>query len=176
MSYSANETEVEYGGRRIRLATNAHFDALVAAFEAAVPALSEPDAARRLAEDTDWPAFVRGVQWESPSGFVRVWTSRPDVVMRHAGNSAKSVLWLLVHHGIAARMFRHDPAAALYSSLRIEAHTTSEPGTTLGFDVPSAQFAGFESNKIRQGGAELDRALGDLLEDLGLPRPSALRR
>jgi hypothetical protein len=176
VSYDAEETAAEYAGTRVTLATNARFEALVAAFEQAVPALSDAEAAARLAEDGDWSGFVRGLRWESPSGFVRVWTSRPGELMSRAGSAAQSAVWLVVDHGVGARLFRHDPGAMLYSPIRIEAHTASGAGTIIGFDVPSRQLRGFGINKITQAGAELDRALGDLLEDLGLPRPAALRR
>ena len=175
MSYDAAETVFEHVGRRIRLETNAQFDALVGAFEAAVPTLSEEQALAELRRG-DWAGFVQGLQWEAPSGFVRVWTSRPDALMEHAGSGARSVVWLIAHHGITARLFRHDPGTMLYAPLRIEAHTSKAPGTTLNVEVPSSRLAGFGVNKITQAGAELDRALGDLLEDLGLPRPTALRR
>lgn len=175
VSYDAEETLFEHAGRRMRLETNAQFDAVTAAFERAVPAMPQELALEELRGD-DWAGFVRGLQWEAPSGFVRVWTSRPDELMQHAGSAARSVVWMISHHAIAARLYRHDPGAMLYSPLRIEAHTTKRPGTTLSFEVPSAQLAGFGVNKITQAGAELDRALGDLIEELDLPRPSALRR
>ncbi len=175
MSYDAAESVFEHAGRRIRLETNAQFDALAGAFEAAVPALSDEDALAEV-RGGDWAAFVRGLQWEAPSGFVRVWTWRPDALMERAGGGSRSAVWLIAHHGIAARLFRHDPGTMLYAPLRIEAHTASAPGTTLSFEVPGARLAGFGVNKITQAGAELDRALGDLLEEIGLPRPAALRR
>lgn len=169
------ETVFEHPGRRISLETNAQFDALVAAFEHAVPALSQERALAEL-RGGDWAGFMRGLRWEAPNGFVRVGTSRPDELMRHAGSTARSVVWMISHHAIAARLYRHDPGAMLYSPLRIEAHTMKRPGTILSFEMPSAQLGGFGVNKITQAGAELDRALGDLIEVLGLPRPSSLRR
>jgi hypothetical protein len=176
VSYEGTETVVEYRASRVRVETNARFEGLVAAFDAAVPPLSDTEAARRLERDGDWPAFVRGVRWESPSGFVRVWSSRPGEVMRFAGSPAPSALWLIVDHGIAARLYRHDPGAMLYSPIRIEAHGAATAGTVITFDLPSAALRGFGINKITQAGAELDRQLGDLLEDIGVPRPAALRR
>ncbi|MHA7984847.1 hypothetical protein ACX9R5_03495 [Rathayibacter sp. CAU 1779] len=176
MSYDATETTTEYAATRVQLHLNARFDSFVAAFEEAVPSLTDADASARLTEDGDWSGFVRGLQWEAPSGFVRVWTSRPDELMRFAGNPTASAVWLIVNHGIGARLFRHDPAALLYSPLRLEAHAARDAGTVLGFDVPSASLGGFGINKVAQAGAELDRALGDLIEDLGIPRPTALRR
>ncbi|WP_251438958.1 hypothetical protein [Microbacterium sp. USTB-Y] len=175
MSYDAEETVFAQAGRRIRLETNAQFDALVGAFEAAVPALPEEQALAEV-RGGDWAGFVRGLQWEAPSGFVRVWTSRPDALMQHAGGGARSAVWLIAHHGIAARLFRHDPGTMLYTPLRIEMHTSAAAGTTLSFEAPGARLAGFGVNKITQAGAELDRALGDLIEEIGLPRPAALRR
>ncbi|NNC12499.1 hypothetical protein HII28_11500 [Planctomonas sp. JC2975] len=176
MSYDATETATEYTATRVQLHVNARFESFVAAFEEAVPALSDANAAARLAEDGDWSGFVRGLQWEAPSGFVRVWTSRPGELMRFAGNQTASAVWLIVNHGIGARLFRHDPAVMLYSPLRLEAHAARDAGTILGFDLPSSSFRGFGINKVTQAGAELDRALGDLIEDLGMPRPTALRR
>jgi len=176
MSYEASERSTEYAATRVELASNARFEALVAAFEQAVPELTDASAAARLAEDGDWTGFTRGLAWESPSGFVRVWGARPDALFRVAGSATPSAVWLIVNYAIAARLFRHDAATMLYSPLRIEAHAAASAGTVLSFDVPSARLRGFGINKITQAGAELDRALGDLIEDLGLPRPGALRR
>lgn len=176
VTYDVTETTAEYAATRVQLHTNARFESFVAAFESAVPALTDADAVARLADDHDWTGFVRGLQWEAPSGFVRVQTLRPDGLMRFAGSPTASAVWLVVNHGIGARLFRHDPATALYSPLRIEAHAAREPGTLIGFDLPSANLKGFGINKLTQAGAELDRALGDLLEDLGMPRPAVLRR
>lgn len=186
MSYGGDETTVDYQARRVQLASNVHFDSLIAAFELVVPVLSDVDALARVSEDGDWSTFVRGLQWESPSGLVCVWSSRPGDIMRHAGSRASSKLWLMVNYGIAARLFRHDPGAILYSPIRIEAHTTSRvgaeadgdgpTGTIISFDIPSMQLRSFGINKVTQAGAELDRALGDLIEAIGLPRPSVLRR
>ncbi|WP_114855654.1 hypothetical protein [Brachybacterium sp. YJGR34] len=176
MTYAMTETLDEHPAQRLTLATSAHFDGLVAALEQAVPALSDPEALRRLAEDGDWAAFVRGLAWESPSGFVRVATSRPSDLLQHAGSRSSCIVWSLAHHAIAARMIRHDPSTMLHSPLRLAAYTTGSPGTTLSLEVPSSSLGGFGLAKIAQAGAELDRALGDLLEDLGLPRPAALRR
>ncbi|GAA4773767.1 hypothetical protein [Microbacterium gilvum] len=175
MSYQADEATSEHVGRRVVLRTNAQFDALAGAFEQAVPELSDEAALAELRAG-DWAGFVRGVQWESPSGFVRTATSHPAALLAHAGADARSVVWHLAHHAITARLFRHDPGTMLHLPLRVEAHTTRTPGTVLSFEVPSTVLAGYGVNKITQAGAELDRALGDLLEDIGLPRPSALRR
>lgn len=176
MTYDATEETTDYQATRVRMHANTRFEAFVAALEQAVPELSQADAVARLAEDGDWSGFTRGLQWEAPSGFVRVWSWSPSELMRHAGNSTPSALWLIVNHAIGARLFRHDPAAMLYSPLRVEAHAAPDAGTIVSFDVPSSRLRGFGINKVTQAGAELDRALGDLLEDLGLPRPAALRR
>ena len=176
MSYDASERVTDYEARRVELATNARFEALAAAFESAVPELTDAAALARLAEDGDWQSFTRSLAWEAPSGFVRVWSARPGELMRAAGGGRQSALWLIVNHAIGARLFRHDPATMLYSPLRVSAHAAADAGTVISFDVPSARLRSFGTNKVTQAGAELDRALGDLVEDLGLPRPGALRR
>ncbi len=176
MSYNASESTTEYPATRVRLATNARLESFAAAFERAVPALAGEDTLARLSTDGDWSGFLRHLRSESSSGFVRLWSWRPGDVMRYAGSRTPSILWLIAHHGIAARLFRHDPGTMLYSPIRIEAHGSPEAGTVLSFEVPSARLRGFGVNKVTQAGAELDRALGDLLEDLGVPRPTVLRR
>ena len=176
MSYDATERVTDYEARRVELVTNARFEAFAAAFDNAVPELLDAAALARLAEDGDWRTFTRSLAWEAPSGFVRVWSSRPGELMRAAGSDRASALWLIVNHAIAARLFRHDPATMLYSPLRVAAHASAEAGTVISFDVPSGRLRSFGTNKVTQAGAELDRALGDLVEDLGLPRPAVLRR
>lgn len=175
MTFDARELTTDVTTRRVRVVTNVRFEVFVAAFEHEVPALSHEDALSRLSEDGDWSAFVRGLEWEAPSGFVRMSSWRPSELLHHAGNPTPAVIWSIVHHAVGARLFRHDPATLLHLPLRIEAHADG-PGTVLNFDVPGDPLRSFPLNKVVQAGAELDRALGDLLEDLGVPRPAALRR
>jgi hypothetical protein len=176
MSYAAEESTTDYPAVRVELASNARFESLAAALEQAVPELTDAAAIDRLAEDGDWQSFTRGLAWEAPTGFVRVWSSRPARLLSAAGNATPSALWLIVNYAVAARLYRHEPATLLYSPLRIEMHSAREAGTVVSFDVPSARLRSFGTNKVTQAGAELDRALGDLVEGLGLPRPGALRR
>lgn len=176
MSYDAAERLVGYSATRVELATNARFDVLRAALEGIVPELSDAAALGRLADDGDWASFTRALAWESPSGFVRVWSTHPQPLMKAAGSDTASAVYLLTNHAIGARLFRHDPGALLYSPVRLELHAARAAGTIVSFDVPSARLRSFGVNKITQAGGELDRALGDLLEELALPRPSVLRR
>ena len=67
MTYDATETTTDYSAVRVRMHANARFEAFVAAFEQAVPELSQADALARLAEDGDWSAFTRGLQWALPA-------------------------------------------------------------------------------------------------------------
>ena len=85
-------------------------------------------------------------------------------------------MYLIGDYATAARMFRHDPGTALYTPLRVELHATRTGGTALSVDQPSSVLSSFGNNKVTQAGFELDRMLGDLLEEIGLPRPSVLRR
>jgi hypothetical protein len=73
-------------------------------------------------------------------------------------------------------MFRHDPGTLLYTPLRVELHAARSGGTVVSVDQPSSRLGSFGNNKVTQAGFELDRMLGDLLEELDLPRPSVLRR
>ena len=73
-------------------------------------------------------------------------------------------------------MFRHDPGIMLYAPLRVELFSDRAGKTVFAVDQPSSRLLSFENNKITQTGYELDRMLGDLIEELGLARPAVLRR
>jgi uncharacterized protein (DUF302 family) len=84
-------------------------------------------------------------------------------LMTVAGHSVKCVEYLLGNHVTAERMFRHDPAVALYAPLRVVIHCGPGDEAIITFDQPSSVFAGLGDPQITAVGAELDRAVEELL-------------
>lgn len=176
MALPATERIIPVPVTRIELEAAVPFGTLRRAFEAEVPPLDVGRLRELLSTGADWRRLVLETSGPGIHRLVRFWTDHPTPVMRVGGADILSAVYLIGDYATAARMFRHDPGALLYTPLRVELHATRDGGTVLSVDQPSSRLASFGNNKIAQAGFELDRMLGDLLEELGLPRPSVLRR
>lgn len=176
MALPATERIIPVAVNRIELEAAVAFGTLRRAFEAEVPPLDAARLRELLSGGADWRRLTLETAGPGIHRFVRFWTDHPTAVMRVGGADIPSAVYLIGDYATAARMFRHDPGALLYTPIRVELHATRGGGTVLGVDQPSSRLGSFGNNKITQAGFELDRMLGDLLEELGLPRPSILRR
>ena len=176
MALPANERIVPVSVNRIELEAAVAFGTLRRAFEAEVPPLDVGHVRELLSSGADWRRLTLESAGPGIHSFVRFWTDHPTPVMRVGGADIPSAVYLIGDYATAARMFRHDPGPLLYTPLRVELHATRSGGTVLSVDQPSSRLGSFGNNKVTQAGFELDRMLGDLLEELGLPRPSVLRR
>ncbi|WP_314147086.1 hypothetical protein [uncultured Leifsonia sp.] len=175
MAYRATERLVPTTVTRIELEAEVPFDTLCRALEAEVPPLDEDALRRLIAEGADWSRLTRELAGPGIHRLVRFFTEDPTAVMRLGGADIPSAAYLIGDYLTAARMFRHDPGVLLYTPLRLELHAVGPARTILSVDQPSSALTGFGNNKIGQAAYELDRMLGDLLEEIGLPRPSVLR-
>ncbi len=162
--------------RRIAVQTPLAFGSLTARFEAAVPALDLAGLEQLAARGATWDELQRAAGHEAAYELYRFWTHSPSALLHLAGNDAPSRIYLIGSLALSARLFRIEPGTALHAPLRIELHAHRAGGTVMSFDQPGSQLGSYGPNKIRQAGYELDRLLGDLLEGLDLPRPTALRR
>jgi len=176
MALPATERIVPVSVNRIEIDAAVPFGTLRRAFEAEVPPLDVAHLRELLAAGVDWRRLTMEAAGPGIHRFVRFWTEHPTPVMRVGGADIPSAVYLIGDYATAARMFRHDPGALLYTPIRVELHASRSGGTVVGVDQPSSRLGSFGNNKITQAGFELDRMLGDLLEELDLPRPSILRR
>lgn len=176
MVLPAIERIVPVAVNRIELEATVPFGTLRRAFETEVPPLDVAHLRELLASGADWRRLSQETGGPGIHRFVRFWTDHPTPVMRVGGADIPSAVYLIGDYATAARMFRHDPGALLYTPIRVELHANRAGGTVLSVDQPSSRLGSFGNNKITQAGFELDRMLGDLLEELDLPRPSVLRR
>lgn len=176
MALPASERIVPIAVNRIELEVAVAFGTLRRAFEAEVPPIDAAHVRELLSQGAEWRRLTMETAGPGIHRFVRFWTDHPTPVMRVGGADIPSAVYLIGDYATAARMFRHDPGTALYTPLRVELHATRSGGTALSVDQPSSVLSSFGNNKVTQAGFELDRMLGDLLEEIGLPRPSVLRR
>ncbi|MFF1572637.1 hypothetical protein ACFVWR_07825 [Leifsonia sp. NPDC058292] len=176
MSDDSGERIVPVAGKRIELETEIPFETLRRAFEREVPPLDEAAFDKLLNDGAEWRRFVLEAGGNGIHSFVTFWRHSPTPVMTVGGSDAPSAVYLIGDYATAARMFRHDPGVMLYVPLRVELHVNRSGRTVFSVEQPSSQLVSFQNNKITQTGYELDRMLGDLIEELGLPRPSVLRR
>lgn len=175
VSHRIEEDVVELVARRIRISTDAPYVDLRSRLDAEAPPLDAEEQADLETGRSDWATFLRGVSWSAPSGFVRLWRYEADALLAPSGSTTLMTTYLLADLATTARAVRQDPAALLYLPTRLELQ--SRPGgSAIVVEQPSAALASFGRNKLVQAGAELDRRLGDLLEAVGIERPSLLRR
>ncbi len=175
MAYRASERLVPVAVTRIELDAEVPFATLRRALEAEVPPLDEEARDRLLAEGAPWTRLARDLAGPGLHRLVRFWSDDPTPLMRAGGADIPSASYLLGDYATTARMFRHDPATLLYTPFRLELHARGTDRTIVSADQPSTALLSFGNNKITQAAYELDRMLGDLLEELGLPRPGVLR-
>ena len=176
MALPASERIVPVAVNRIELEAAVAFGTLRRAFEAEVPPVDAAHVRELLSQGAEWRRLTLETAGPGIHRFVRFWTDHPTPVMRVGGADIPSAVYLIGDYATAARMFRHDPGTLLYTPLRVELHASRSGGTALSVDQPSSVLGSFGNNKVTQAGFELDRMLGDLLEEIGLPRPSVLRR
>ena len=176
MAFSASETVVPVAVNRIRIEADVPFETLRRAFEAEVQPIDDERFRRLVDAGAEWKQFTREAAGNGIHSFVSFWRHYPTPVMRVGGADIPSASYLIGDYVTIARMFRHDPGVMLSTPIRVELHAGRAGTTVLTVDQPSSQLASFGSNKVTQAGFELDRMLGDLLEELGLPRPAVLRR
>lgn len=176
MALRATERLIPLTVTRIELTVETPFPALRAAFEREVPPLDTDRLRTLLADGAEWTRLARELAGPGIHRFVRFWSDDPTPVLRVGGADIPSVGYLIGDYATVVRMFRHDPATQLYTPIRLELHARGETESVLSVDQPSTALVSFGNNKITQAGYELDRMLGDLLEELALPRPSVLRR
>jgi len=176
MALPASERIVPVPVNRIEVEAAVAFGTLRRAFEAEVPPVDAAHVRELLSQGAEWRRLTLETAGPGIHRFVRFWTDHPTPVMRVGGADIPSAVYLIGDYATAARMFRHDPGALLYTPIRVELHATRAGATVLSVDQPSSTLGSFGNNKITQAGFELDRMLGDLIEELGLPRPSVLRR
>lgn len=175
MAYNASERNIPVPVNRIEVEAEVPFETLRRAFEAEVPPLDTEHLRRLLDQGAEWRRIAAETAGGSIHRFVRFWSDSATPVMRVGGADTPSAAYLIGDYATAARMFRHDAGVMLYTPIRVELHGTRGGRTVLSVDQPSTQLSAFGSNKITQAAFELDRMLGDLLEELGLPRPARLR-
>ncbi|WP_431279447.1 hypothetical protein [Leifsonia poae] len=176
MTIQAFERIVPVAATRIEIVADVPFETLRRAFEEEVPPLDEELFRRLVDAGAEWRQFAQAAAGNGIHSFVVFWRDYPGDIMRAGGSDRPSASYLIGDYATAARMFRHDPGVMLYAPLRVELHVDRVGKTVLSVDQPSSHLVSFGNNKITQTGYELDRMLGDLIEELGLPRPSVLRR
>ena len=137
-------------------------------YEAAVP----PALARRPGDLAGrhyrWPDAAADADEPGPHGLVLYWRGDMTPLMTTAGELRPCTGYLMGSPAIADKIYRRDPAAMLYASLRALIYIDADDRTRFAVDQPSAVLAGFADPVIAALGADYDRQLAGLLEALGV--------
>jgi Domain of unknown function DUF302 len=160
--------------RRLAISVDAAFDDFRDRYERSVPSLDRARLDALVHEGASWETIVRAAAVNAPHDFIRYWTLDMGSLMRLAGDLSRCSSYLMGNHTIAERMYRHNPAIALYAPLRTALYEGADGAAWFTVDQPSTRFRSFGDPAITEVGFELDRKLAALLEYLGAPVPPEL--
>jgi uncharacterized protein (DUF302 family) len=159
---------------RLAIPTGMRFAEFRRRFEAAAPAFDAPVVRDLIARGGGWRDIEAAAERNAPNGLMIYATIGIGQLMTAAGHAVRCVEYLLGNHVTAERMFRHDPAVALYAPLRVVIHSDPGDQAIITFDQPSSVFAGLGNPEITAVGTELDHTVAELMRAITGHAPQAL--
>ena len=159
---------------RLTIRIDDSFDGFRHRYEQAVPVFQSARFDSLIERGVDWQTVLEATADNAPHDFILYWSHDFTSLMRLAGDSGRSVEYLMGNHTIAEKMYRYNPAILLYAPLRTAIVQDAHGGTWFIVDQPSTRFASFGTPEITAVGIELDRKLAALLAILDAPVPTAL--
>ena len=146
--------------------SNRSFDAVVAAFEAAVGMADEKafkDAVRDSAGSEDFERRIRA--FEGPSGFMLFMRIDHGAWMSRIGLAARANLYILGNPLIARTMLKHDIGAGLNVPVRAMIYEDPNSGACrFAYDLPSSLMARLGDENLLAAARRLDDKLTTLAE------------
>lgn len=152
-------THVAVQVEHVRLVSAKPFDEVAAALEHAIPEL-DPGVIKALASGDE----KRASELEKGQKLFIFQTRNPGALLAIIGRPEKARQYEIGNPITAARMVRHQLAAALYAPLRVVLYANPSGGSTFEYDRPSTQFGQFGDEKVTAVGKELDDELQEALK------------
>lgn len=165
---------IQHAMIRLDIPTTMSFGDFRRAFEAAAPVFDAEGVKRILAQGGTWGDIKAAAERNAPHGLMVYASIGIGRLMMAAGHAGHCVEYLLGNHVVAERMFRHDPATALYAPLRVVVQAGAGDQAIFTLDRPSSVFAGLGRPEITAVGVELDRKVARLLEVITGQAPAVL--
>ena len=158
---------------RLAIPTGMPFAEFRRRFEAAAPAFDAAGVRDLIARGGAWRDIEAAAERNAPHGLMTYAAIDIGQLMTAAGHAVSCVEYLLGNHVTAERMFRHDPAVALYAPLRVVIHSDPDDHAIITFDQPRSVFAGLGQPQITAVGIELDHTVAELLRAITGRAPQA---
>ncbi|HEY6497189.1 MAG TPA: DUF302 domain-containing protein [Trebonia sp.] len=159
---------------RLDIPTAMSFDDFRLAFEAAAPVFDAAGVQELIAGGAEWQDVQAAAERNAPNGLMVYAVIDIGRIMAAAGHATRCVQYLLGNHVVAERMFRHDPAIALYAPLRVIVTGDADDQAVFTVDRPSSVFAGLGQTEITGVGTELDHKVARLLQVITGRAPAML--
>jgi uncharacterized protein (DUF302 family) len=159
---------------RLAIPTGMSFAEFRRRFEAAAPPFDEQGVKDIIVRGGQWQDIKAAAERNAPHGLMTYATIEIGQLMTVAGHTVKCIEYLLGNHVTAERMFRHDPAVALYAPLRVVIHSDPHDQAIITLDQPSSVFAGLGNPQITAVGTELDGMVAELLQAITGHAPQVL--
>jgi uncharacterized protein (DUF302 family) len=151
-------TSVSVPVEHIRLVSAKPFDEVAAALEHAIPEL-DPGVIKALASGDE----KRAAEIEKGQKLFIFSTRNHGALLASIGRPEKARQYEIGNPMTAARMVRHQLAAALYAPLRVVLYANPSGGSTFEYDRPSTLFGQFGDAQVTAVGQELDEELNEAL-------------
>ena len=137
------------------------FEAVVAAFEAAVGSADQKTFQSAVEDQSSPDAFTTRMQSiKGPSDFILFLKTDHGAWMPRVGIAGKAILYTIGNPLIAQTMLRHSIEAALYVPIRVLIY--EDPVTKRGkfaFDLPSSLMARLKNEEVTTAARLLDRKM-----------------
>jgi uncharacterized protein (DUF302 family) len=142
------------------------FDAVVAAFDAAVGTIDDDAFRAAVKAATSTEDFeTRMHAFEGPSGFMCFMRIDHGAWLARIGLTARVKLYILGNPLIAQTMLRHDIGAGLNVPLRVMIYEDPRSGSTrFAYDLPSSLMARLGNEPLLAAARRLDEKLTALAE------------
>jgi hypothetical protein len=140
------------------------FDAVVAAFEAAIGSIEGPAFGKAVASSTSPEDFeARMHAFEGPSEFMLFLKLDHGAWMERLGIHARAYLYILGNPLIARTMIEHNIGVGLNVPVRVLIYEDRRTGTgRLAYDVPSSLMARLNDPRVTAAAQKLDDKLSAL--------------
>jgi uncharacterized protein (DUF302 family) len=140
------------------------FDAVVAAFEAALGRADEESFRKAVQASTNADEFEKHMRaFEGPSEFMLFQKMDHGAWMSRVGLKARATLYIIGNPLIARTMIEHDPGVGLNVPVRVLIYEDSRSGACrIAYDLPSSLMARLKSEQVTAAAKHLDAKLSAL--------------
>ena len=153
---------------RVDISTGMPFAEFIAALETAAPPFDRAAFLELVKSGADWDDVLAAAAKNAPNELMVYAKIDATELFTVAGHHTQAIEYLIGNHVIAETMFRHDPKAMLYATLRMLVHSDGDGNAIFTMDQPGPAFGSLGIDEVSKVGEGLDRKVVNLLRVIGV--------